>query len=134
VIGAGLFRLFLIFVVFVSVFGFALPQDVQAARFTGRYLLTMCSSDAQGRELKPGGHLACQAYIAGVMDYHKMIRSVGADYSVDFCVPDGTSMGEVQANIVKYLRKHHATHDSFIATPAVALGLHLYYPCGEGKN
>lgn len=105
----------------------------QAARFTGDYLLNMCSSDDKGRELTKGGHLACQAYIAGVMDYHRLMRSMGAAYSVDFCVPKDESMGVIQQKVARYLFKNKHQQGPFIATPAVALGLSLYYPCGKKK-
>ncbi|MCB1721859.1 MAG: hypothetical protein KDI11_08910, partial [Alphaproteobacteria bacterium] len=61
-----------------------------AARFSGDYLLQVCGSDKQGNELLSGGHIACQAYISGLMDYHNLIRSLGTAPSVDFCVPEGT--------------------------------------------
>ena len=110
---------------------FLYTPSAQAARFTGDYLLNMCSSDAKGKEITKGGHLACQAYIAGVMDYHNLIRSMDVAPSVDFCVPEGESMGTVQNKIVKYLRHNKNQHGPFIATPAVALGLFIAYPCGK---
>ncbi len=103
----------------------------QAARFTSDYLLGTCGSDEDGAELTKGGHLACQAYIAGVIDYHNLIRSMDVAPSVDFCVPETESMGRVQERIVKYLRHNVSQQGPFIATPAVALGLFLYYPCGK---
>ncbi len=113
---------------FVLCFLACLPSS-QAARFTGDYLLGMCSSDKKGKEITKGGHLACQAYIAGVIDYHNLIRSMDVAPSVDFCVPEEESMGRVQKKILQYLRQNKSQHGPFIATPAVALGLFLYYPC-----
>lgn len=39
-------------------------SPAQAARFSGDYLLQMCLSDKDGKELVPGGHVACQSYIS----------------------------------------------------------------------
>lgn len=107
-----------------------IPQS-HALRFTGDYLLNMCSSDEKGKEITKGGHLACQAYIAGVLDYHNLIRSMGVAPSVDFCVPEKESMGVLQQKVAKYLQRYKNQHGPFIASPAVALALFLYYPCNK---
>ncbi|HOO81333.1 MAG TPA: Rap1a/Tai family immunity protein [Alphaproteobacteria bacterium] len=103
--------------------------SVQAARFSGDYLLQVCGSDEQGKELLPGGHIACQAYISGVMDYHNLIRSLGAAPSVDFCVPEGTPLKEIHQKVWGYIASHHHEQGPFIAAPGVALGLFSAYPC-----
>ncbi len=89
----------------------------------------MCSSDESGRELAPGGHIACQAYIAGVLDYHNLVRSLGTAPSVDFCVPDDVGMNKLQNVVAAYLDKNSGIHGSFTAAPAVALALFSAYPC-----
>jgi len=90
--------------------------------------MEICNSDAQGKETVEGGHTACQAYIAGVVDYHKLLRSLGTSPSIDFCVPDGVAMNDLQGTIVNYLSQN-ASSDPFIAAPAVALALYETYPC-----
>jgi hypothetical protein len=104
-------------------------MSAYSARFSSSYLLNVCNSDEQGKEVTSGGHLACQAYIAGIIDYHDLLRSMGVAPSVDFCVPKEESMGVVQNNIVNYLRENKTQQGPFIASSAVALGLFLYYPC-----
>ncbi len=109
-------------------------SEAQAARFSGDYLLQMCASDKDGKELTPGGHIACQSYIAGVMDYHNLIRSLGTSPSVDFCVPEGIGLNEIQGKVAAYIYKHKQQHGAFVASPAVALALYNYYPCGGKKK
>ncbi|MCB9983326.1 MAG: hypothetical protein H6861_06605 [Rhodospirillales bacterium] len=117
-----------LFFLLLGVF-FAFPA--LAARFSGDYLLQVCGSDEQGKELTPGGHIACQAYISGVLDYHNLIRSLGTAPSVDFCVPEGTPLNEIHQKIWQYIASHHHEQGPFIAAPGVALGLYQAYPCEE---
>ena len=105
----------------------------QAARFSGDYLLQMCASDKDGKELVSGGHVACQAYIAGVLDYHNVIRSLGTSPSVEFCVPETVGLNQLQQDVASYIYKHKQQHGAFVAAPAVALALYNYYPCGKKK-
>ena len=107
----------------------ALGAQAQAARFSGGYLLQVCSFDAQGAELSPGSHVACQAYIAGILDYHALIRSMGVAPSVDFCVPEGESLYDIQKQVVGYLVRNKQEQGPFIAAPGVALALFNAYPC-----
>lgn len=106
-----------------------LPGSVSAARFSGEYLLHVCASDKNGKELVPGGHIACQAYIAGVLDYHNLIHSLGTAPTVDFCVPEEVDMYELQTRVESYVFKNKEEHMGFIAAPGVALALYSYYPC-----
>ncbi|MEM6780406.1 MAG: Rap1a/Tai family immunity protein [Pseudomonadota bacterium] len=101
-----------------------------AAIFSGAYLLELCKRDAQGSEIVEGGHTACQAYIAGIIDYHKLLRSLGTSPSVDFCVPDDVKMNDIQDVVWTYLNQN-SENDGFIAAPAVALALFEVFPCGE---
>ena len=107
------------------------PQ-AQAARFSGEYLLHVCGSDKNGKELVAGGHIACQAYIAGVLDYHTLITSLGTSPSVEFCVPETIDMNTLQKNIESYVYKNRSQHVGFVAAPGVALALYSFYPC-KGK-
>lgn len=47
-----------------------------AGMFSAAYLMELCKSDAKGETVK-GGHTACQSYISGVIDYHKLMKSLG---------------------------------------------------------
>lgn len=100
-----------------------------AAQFSGSYLLHICGSDKNGKELVPGGHIACQAYIGGILDYHNLQRSLGTAPTVDYCVPENTNLKTLQAQVYSYVFRHQKQHNVFTAAPAVALALYNYYPC-----
>jgi hypothetical protein len=125
-----LVRIALILLILMSGF----PGKAWAARFSGEYLLHVCGNDKEGKELVPGGHIACQAYIAGVLDYHNLIRSLGTSPSVDFCIPETVDMNTLQKNVVSYLLKNRQQHAKFVAAPAVAMAMLAYYPCGGGRK
>ena len=118
-------------VIVCGVFLYASPA--QAVRFSGNYLLGVCASDAKGNELVQGGHAVCQSYIAAIIDYHTLVRSLNGAPSVDFCVPDAVPMNKLQNIVAAYIYKHKDQHGSFIASPAVALALYAVYPC-KGKT
>lgn len=80
-----------------------------------------------------GGHTACQAYIAGVIDYHKLMKSLGTAPLIDFCVPNKESMKRLQNIVWVYLAKN-PQHGEFLASPAVTLALYEYYPCRVSKK
>lgn len=129
-------RLFLIFPIFLC-FAFASIPPAQAQPeggpfFSGAYLLELCKKDGSGGEKVKRGHTACQAYIAGVIDYHDLLRSLGTSPSVDMCVPNTVKMSHLQDVVLTYLEKN-AQHDPFSAAPAVALALFEVYPCPK-KN
>lgn len=119
---------------FLTVMVFAallcVPVHAKAAIFSGAYLLELCKRDNKGEETVEGAHTACQAYIAGVIDYHKLLRSLGTSPSVDFCVPDDVKMNDVQDVVWTYLNQN-SENDGFIAAPAVALALFEVFPCTE---
>jgi len=96
--------------------------------FSGGYLLELCKSDSKGKEAVKGGHTACQAYIAGVIDYHKLMKTLGTAPTIDFCVPNTEPMKKLQDIVWVYLARN-TQHSEFIAAPAVTLALYDYYPC-----
>jgi len=109
-----------------------LPSPVKAqktgALISGAYLLEVCKRGQDGQELVPGGHTACQAYIAGLIDYHNLLRSLGTSPSVDLCVPNTVKLGDLQDIVYTYLQQNKQ-HDAFIAAPAVSLALFEVFPC-----
>lgn len=109
--------------------GLCIAPPANAAQFSGAYLIHVCGTDAKGKELAPGGHIACQAYIAGLLDYHNLLRTLGTAPSIDFCVPKDTNLEKLQTQIFSYVFKNRKQHGSFTAAPAVALGLYQAYPC-----
>lgn len=100
--------------------------------FSSAYLKELCATSMLGGETVPGGHTACQAYIAGVIDYHKLTKSLNVAPTIDFCVPNTVPMKRLQAIVWRYLDKH-GEHSDFIASPAVTLALYAYYPCKKKR-
>lgn len=109
------------------VLSFTAPSH--AAQFSGSYLLHICGKDTNGKELAPGGHIACQAYIAGILDYHNLQRSLGTAPTVDFCVPNDVNLKTLQDQVYSYVFRHQKQHNVFTAAPAVALAFYNFYPC-----
>lgn len=107
--------------------------NAKAANFSGQYLLQVCASDKNGRELSPGSHIACQGYIAGIIDYHSLLKTLGTAPGIDFCIPETVGLNEIQKRVTAYLFRNKHQQGPFIASPAVALALHQAYPCKK-KN
>lgn len=107
--------------------------QVLAREFSGAYLLQMCASAESGTELVPGGHIACQSYIAGVIDYHVLLRSLGTAPSIDFCIPDSVTLDLIQKVVALYLMRNRQ-HAEFVAAPAVSLALYQSWPCKAAKS
>lgn len=104
-----------------------------AGLFSGGYLIQVCASDKKGKETVKGGHTACQAYIAGVIDYHKLMRSLNTQPLLDICVPNTVPMKRLQDIVWVYLMKH-PQHAEFMAAPSVTMALYEYYPCPPPKK
>jgi len=111
----------------LSFFSSAARAQDTAGFFSASYLEELCRSD-NGREVLKGGHTACQAYIAGVIDYHKLMKTIGTAPTIDFCVPNTTPMKRLQEIVWTYLALN-GQHSEFVAAPAVTLALYEYYPC-----
>ncbi len=126
-------RIFFTAFVFLAISFLARPSYAQTSGFfSAAYLQELCRADDRGRETVPGGHTACQAYIAGVIDYHKLMKSLGTAPTIDFCVPNTVPMKRLQAIVWVYLKKH-GEHSEFVASPAVTLALYAYYPCKKKR-
>jgi hypothetical protein len=102
-------------------------QDT-GALISGDYLYQVCERDENGKEIIRGGHTTCQAYIAGLIDYHHLLRSLGTAPSIDICVPNTVKLADLQDVVWQYLEdnKHHA---AFNAAPAVGMALFEIFPC-----
>lgn len=115
-----------------ALLAFALLTGVRPAwantQFSGAYLLHVCEMDAKGKEKVRGGHTACQAYITGVVDYHRILQSMKLAPKIDICVPSKTPITDVHRVVLAYLRKHKE-NDAFIAAPVVTMALYKSYPC-----
>ncbi len=125
------------FIFMFFVFTALMPLPVKAqktgALISGAYLLELCKRDASGEEQAPGAHIACQSYIAGLVDYHNLLRSLGTAPGIDLCVPPTVQLKDLQDVVYKYLNDN-SQHDAFIAAPAVTLALYEYYPCAKKKK
>ena len=95
--------------------GNAKAESNSAGMFSGAYLQQLCRSDSKGRETVKGGHTACQAYIAGVIDYHKLMKSLGTEPLIDFCIPNTTPLRRLQNIVWVYLAKN-PQHGEFLAS------------------
>ncbi len=107
--------------------GHSVPAHADT-QFSGAYLLHVCEMDAKGKEVVKGGHTACQAYITGVIDYHRILQSMKLAPKIDICVPTQTPIAQVHRVVLAYLRKHKE-NDAFIAAPAVTMALYNAFPC-----
>ncbi len=121
-------RIFVIFAFLLLAVSLLFSSPSQASRFSGSYLLSICDVDIEGEELVSGGHIACQSYISGVLDYHNVLQSMNLAPKVDLCIPPEVSIKELHAIVLKFL-KTHGEHDGFIAAPAVNMALYQVYPC-----
>lgn len=110
----------------------SMAQDT-AGFFSGSYLRELCQRNAKGKETVKGGHTACQSYIAGIIDYHMLMKSLGTAPTIDFCVPNTEKMSKLQDIVWVYLESNRQ-HSDFIAAPAVTLALYEYYPCRKRRR
>lgn len=125
---------FLLFICLLALANIATIQSAQAgARFTGAYLLKICDTNDEGKELVKGGHTACQAYISGVVDYHNLLLVLKIAPAMSICVPETVPLNILHQNVLRYLRKNKQ-HDSYVAAPAVTTALHQIYPCKKRKR
>ncbi len=101
----------------------------QAAQFSGEYLIKICSLDRSGNELVEGGKAACQSYIAGVIDYHNMLRAMDLTSDMNFCIPQGVTLNEIHIRVLAYMYERAPLFRKFVAAPGVAMALFQIYPC-----
>ncbi|MGH1456956.1 MAG: Rap1a/Tai family immunity protein [Alphaproteobacteria bacterium] len=113
----------------VFLLSLTISTQTHAAHFSGEYLHKVCSVDKAGKELIQGGKIACQSYIAGVIDYHNMLKSMDLTSDMNFCVPEDISLNELQLKVLFYLSKRNKLHRKFVAAPAVTMALYSFYPC-----
>ena len=100
----------------------ALPTPAAAIYMTGKELSQGCMADGE----QDIGY--CLGYVAGVIDYHVMLQSLGTAPTIDFCLPDTLPVQEAAVVVLTYLGKS-PQNGSFIAAPAVAMALHDSFPC-----
>lgn len=116
-------------VLFAFFLCFLFTSPSYSARFSGEYFIKVCMLDASGEEIVPGGKIACQSYISGVIDYHNMLRSMDLTTDMNFCIPEGVTLNEVHLRVLSYMYKRVKLHRNFVAAPGVAMALFSTYPC-----
>lgn len=127
------------FLIFTMCFLIALVSYAPSYAQTGEpyisaaYLYEVCKRDDDGKEVVPNGSATCQSYIAGVIDYHNTLQSLGTSPNVDVCVPKQAKLNDLQEIVWHYLDKN-AHHDAFVAAPAVTLALFQVFPCKVSKK
>ncbi|MBX9683390.1 MAG: hypothetical protein K2X41_06335 [Hyphomicrobium sp.] len=92
---------------------------------SGNFWLERCTAtDAQGQVM-------CATYLRAVAGYNVVLTQQGR--KADFCTPDGGTIGQVAAVVVKYLRDHPADlHRPFVSLVLEALS-HAW-PCAKTSN
>lgn len=70
----------------------------------------------------------CVNYIAGVIDYHILMQSLGTAPTIPFCLPKDITMSQAAIIVMTYLRSA-PQHDDFIAAASVPLALNKAFPC-----
>ena len=109
----------------------SIVQPAQAAKFSGEYLLKICSVDRNGNETVKGGKIACQSYISGVIDYHNFLRAAGLTSDMNFCISEAVTLNEIHLRVLVYLYERAKLHRKFVAAPAVSMALLSLYPCSK---
>lgn len=115
---------------------FIMPITAQAQDskvfISAAYLHQICERDEDGAEKVAGGHTACQAYIAGVIDYHNLLKTLKTEPSINLCITNNAKPSDLQDIVWNYLDKN-AQHDAFAAAPAITLALAQVFPCKKNR-
>ncbi len=101
------------------------PQTAAAQFMTHSDLEQNCAVGSTPEQIN-----RCMGYIAGVIDYHVVMQSLGTNPSTDFCLPPELLLEEAAIEVLAYLAQK-PEQGGFIAAPAVALALNRVYPCAK---
>lgn len=82
----------------------------------------LCASDSRD------DLYGCMHYIAGVIDYHTLMQSLGTAPTIGYCLPETLTMQQAAFAVIAYVRKM-PQHADFIAASVVPLALNKLYPC-----
>lgn len=102
--------------------GLAAPRAASAQYVATSDLLKMCMSEDK-TDMR-----GCVHYVAGVIDYHIMMQSLGTAPTIDFCLPQSITMPQAAVIVVAYLRQNPG-HDAFIAAGSIPLAMNKVFPC-----
>lgn len=112
----------------------AFSYPVNAAQVSGEYLIKVCSLDRNGNELVPGGKNTCQSYIAGVIDYHNMLKAMDLTSDMNFCIPQDESLDRIHIRVLAYMYERGPMFRKFVGASGVAMALFDAYPCNKKKK
>jgi len=105
----------------------------QGPQFSAAYMREICKSDSDGNETVQGGHTACQAYIAGVLDYNGTLKALGTEPSLSICFPRPVPIADMQKIVLRYIEKNPPV-DAFAAAPTVIMALAEAFPCRRPRR
>lgn len=129
------FSVLVVFSVFLTAHAQQASESLQSeSRFTGSYVYEVCARDPYGKETVAGGHIACQSYISGIVDYHNFMQTLGsAEPDIHICIPSHVGLNDLQDVVWRYFSEHPA-NDPFVAGPTIVLALSEYYPCKKKEK
>lgn len=112
----------------------AFPAQAQKGpQFSAAYMREICKSDSNGKETVQGGHTACQAYIAGVLDYNGTLKALGTEPSLSICFPREVPITDMQKIVLRYIERNPPV-DAFAAAPTVIMALAEAFPCRRPRR
>lgn len=116
----------IIAIILLFLIGAVLMPRMAAAQFmTHADLSQSCAVNSPAEQIN-----RCLGYIAGVIDYHVVMQSLGTNPSTDFCLPQDLVLEQAAIEVLAYLAQK-PEQGGFIAAPAVALALNRVYPCSK---
>ena len=102
----------------------------KSAQVSTSYIRQVCARDGQGGEKLSGGSAVCQSYIAGVLDYHRMMASMGYIGNLEICMPADVTPRRKQDQVYRYIKRHNFDDDTN-AAPSVIMALHDRWGCAK---
>jgi hypothetical protein len=117
--------LFAMFMAFLSLCGPS--SDAQAMYLSSADLAAKCISD-RSEDIHD-----CTSYVAGVIDYHMLLQSLGTNPTMPFCMPESVSMQQAAVIVMAFL-KTAPQHDAFVAASAIPLAINKAFPCAAPKK
>lgn len=112
------------FMAFVLAFG---ATPARAMYMSSADLSARCQSD-RSEDIH-----ACTSYVAGVIDYHLLLQSLGTNPTMPFCMPESINMQQAAVIVMAYL-KTAPQHDAFVAASAIPLAINKAFPCAAPKK
>jgi hypothetical protein len=107
----------------LAVPGLLVPASAaRAAYVTGLEISNRCDSDVTA-DIQ-----SCVHYIAGVIDYHMLLESMGKAPNVSFCIPPEVSMQQAAVLVMAYMRTA-PEYNGYAAAASVPMAMEKAFPC-----